>query len=432
MLIEFKVANFRSIREMQTLSLVATNADKELPENLIDTALPGLSGMKFLKGAALYGANASGKSNVLEAVSFLVNLVTSSATTLAPGAETGAQPFKLDMESGSAPSEFEITFVVEGTRYVYFASLTKQRIIEESLDAYPKGSPQHWFRRCFHQETGAYEWNSSATYFKGGSELRKRTRENALYLSVGAQFNHPQLSTVFGFFDRELKMAKLGANTVIRPFVTLQLFQDDESRMRIGKLLKSADTGIIAMRMNAQDANVSPEEAKKILEQQFPHLEAKPKMEFALKTVEIEFAHGMHGEEYTTLDYHTEESEGTRQYFSLIGPWLDVLDNGYTLFVDEIETSLHPLLVKALLRLFFNNDTNPQGAQVVFTTHNPILLDTALLRRDQIWFTEKSADGVTHLYPLTDFKPRKDEAIAKGYLAGRYGGIPFIPEGLEL
>jgi len=111
---------------------------------------------------------------------------------------------------------------------------------------------------------------------------------------------------------------------------------------------------------------------------------------------------------------------------------MDILENGYLVFIDEIETSLHPLLVKELVRLIQNPNTNPKGAQIIFTTHSPSLLDTELMRRDQIWFTEKDEAGETQLYPLTDYQPRKGEAIAKGYLAGRYGAIPFIPEGLQL
>ena len=150
------------------------------------------------------------------------------------------------------------------------------------------------------------------------------------------------------------------------------------------------------------------------------------------KSVEINLTHKADGMEPVALDFDDEESAGTRRFFSLIGPWTDILDNGHTVFVDEIETSLHPVLVKELLKLLLCSKNNPKGAQVVFTTHNPVLLDGALMRRDQIWFTEKSPAGATHLYPLTDYQPRKDEALAKGYLAGRYGAIPFMPEGLKL
>jgi AAA15 family ATPase/GTPase len=132
------------------------------------------------------------------------------------------------------------------------------------------------------------------------------------------------------------------------------------------------------------------------------------------------------------LNFENEESAGTRRFFAIVGPWLDILENGYTAFIDEIETSLHPILVRELLKLLFSPKHNSKGAQIIFTTHNPLLLDTTLMRRDQIWFTEKTPAGATELYPLTDFQPRKDELVAKGYLAGRYGAIPYIPQGLKL
>ena len=124
------------------------------------------------------------------------------------------------------------------------------------------------------------------------------------------------------------------------------------------------------------------------------------------------------------------ESTGTHRLFALAGPWLDILANGYTVCIDEIETSMHPLLVMALLRLLFSESTNPKGAQVIFTTHNPLLLDSTLLRRDQVWFADKDDHGEAHLYPLTDYAPRRGESLVRGYLAGRFGAVPFIPQGL--
>ena len=146
---------------------------------------------------------------------------------------------------------------------------------------------------------------------------------------------------------------------------------------------------------------------------------------------DVKVQHHADGMPDQDLDF-AQESAGTRRLFALAGPSIDILESGYTVFVDELETSLHPILVRAFLQLLFCEQNNPNGAQVIFTTHNPILLDNTLLRRDQVWFTEKGKDGATHLYPLTDYKPRKGESLAKGYLSGRYGAIPFLPEGLKL
>jgi hypothetical protein len=124
------------------------------------------------------------------------------------------------------------------------------------------------------------------------------------------------------------------------------------------------------------------------------------------------------------------ESHGTHRLFALVGPLLEHLRAGRTLCVDELETSMHPLMVRELLRLFFGAGENSANAQIIFTTHNPLLLDPTLVRRDQVWFTDKDEEGRSHLYPLTDYDPRVGESLVRGYLAGRYGGVPFVPEGL--
>jgi AAA15 family ATPase/GTPase len=145
--------------------------------------------------------------------------------------------------------------------------------------------------------------------------------------------------------------------------------------------------------------------------------------------VEIELGHkGAGGKEFP-LDWR-DESAGTQKFFALAAPWLDIIETGRIAFLDEIETSIHPSMVNALLAIMLSNETNDNGAQLLFTTHNPLLLDTGLIRRDQVWFADKDDYGATHLYPLTDYKPRKKESLVRGYMAGRYGAIPFIPGNL--
>jgi uncharacterized protein len=457
MLIEFKVSNYRSIREEQTFSLVASNTDKELPSCVIEPKLPGLSGVKLLKGAALYGANASGKSNVIQAIRFLANFVKGSVTGLKPGDPTGTEPFKLDRTSVSEPSKFEITFVADGVRYLFGLSVTKQRVLEEYLVAYPKGAPQRWYHRKFDEAANTYTWEKPSTAFKHDKDLQDKVRENSLFLSVGPQFNHPQLTGILRWFEKELRFIQLGksANVVqmldteMLTWVTARMIAQPNHHDRLLTLLRSADMGI-------SDAGIQEKDAfdLNVLTQMFPpdmlpeaeslvatfqSLDRKSRARLGkdrgtepAKRIEINLTHQAEGIEPVSLDYNKEESAGTQRFFSLIGPWIDILDDGCAVFIDEIETSLHPILVKELLGLVFSSEYNTKGAQVVFTTHNPLLLDSALLRRDQIWFTEKAPAGTTHLYPLTDYSPRKDEALAKGYLAGRYGAIPYLPDGLKL
>jgi predicted ATPase len=221
---------------------------------------------------------------------------------------------------------------------------------------------------------------------------------------------------------------------------TIQLLGKPNSRECILRLLRSADVGIVDAEV--QERIVSEVEAKREIPPVFlatidemmakmtPREGTAQKREY--KRTEIHLTHKAEGAEPIGLAFYGEESGGTQRFFALLGPWLDALDNGHTVVIDEIETSLHPLLVRELLKLVFSNETNPKGAQIIFTTHNPILLDTELMRRDMIWFTEKTSGSATRLYPLTDYKPRNNEALARGYLAGRYGAIPDLADGLKL
>ena len=457
MLIEFKVANFRSIRDEQTLSLVASPTDTDLPGSVIERDLPGLSGVRFLKGAAIYGANASGKSNVLAALRFVAEFVRSSVVGLRPEEPTGTEPFKLDAASRHQPSEFELTFVVNGVRYVFGLGVTPERVVEEYLVAYPKGTPQRWYAREYDAEKKVYTWARPGSGFKSDKSLQDKTRENALFLSVAPQFNDPQLTPIFEWFRSALRFLHFNEEKP-EDRLTTDLLAVPAYRSRIIGLLKSADLGIADTRFQESkslrelanlrsrllkmfdSAQMIPQLKEKIPQlQRWEHLSAAEKEEEVKNSIklsepepEIQLLHPGEGDELVALDFKREESNGTRRLFALIGHWLNFLEQGSILLIDEIETSLHPYLVDELLKLAFSPEANPKGAQIIFTTHDALLLDKETMRRDQIWFTEKSPDGVTHLYPLTKYKPRKEEARTTGYLAGRYGGVPFIPEGLQL
>ncbi len=431
MLIEFKVTNFCSIREEQTFSLVANKADKNLSNCLIQRNLPGLSETKFLKGAAIFGANASGKSNFLDAIRFLAQLVKLSATRMNAGDEIEVEPFRLDSVSPDQPSQFEVTFAVDSVRYTFGIAVTSQHVIEEYLTAFPKGYPQRWYRRKYDADAQAYIWQTSAAGFKHDKELESKTRPNALFLSVAAQFNHPQLTPVFDWFKQHLRFIDLGPDTIFLSNFTKRLAnKNDAYRNRLLTLLQHADLGIVDMHVDEREIKVEKLKSSAINlgSSESDQSEADDNQKPSLR-VEVNLLHTADGVEPVAFDFK-DESAGTRRFFALIGPWMDILEQGYTVFIDEIDSSLHPLLVQELLKMLLCDEHNPNGAQIIFTTHNVMLLDQTLMRRDQIWFTEKTPVGATRLYPLTDFQPRQDEALVKGYLAGRYGGIPFLPEGL--
>lgn len=449
MFIEFKVANYRSIRAEQTLSMVASNYSDELPQNLISCDhVPGLKGTKLVKAVALYGANASGKSNIVAALRFFAEFVRDSATKLQPGAPTGAQPFKLDPACLTEPSKFEITAVINGIRTLYGIEMTRERVTSEYLVAYPKRRPQVWFERDWDEGKGEYKWSKPTMHFKHDAALREKTRETAAFLSTGAQFEQKESKRVAGWIEQIDAVSRIstyvGKNAAARI-----AFVDDRLRDRLTVLLKAADLGVSDLRFRKAD---QIESAMSLLRTVMSNpnsalytaavatgdivtLKTPPPPLKRLKDLNLddqvpELLHAGRTGTGMLMNFASEESLGTQRLLELAGEVFVASSLGKIQLVDEIEASLHPILVSKVIRQFFemNDDLD---AQLLFTTHNPLLLDQTLLRRDQIWFTEKDQEGATRLYPLTDFKPRKDESLVKGYLAGRYGGIPFIPEGLK-
>jgi hypothetical protein len=193
---------------------------------------------------------------------------------------------------------------------------------------------------------------------------------------------------------------------------------------RIVDLLRHADLGVTGARVI--DKRPADEEVEKFGADLPPDMRERMLKD---RWLQPELAHRGSNTADLPLPWDT-ESAGTHRLFALVGPWLDILAHGYTVCADELETSMHPIMVCELLKLFFSAEHNPNGAQILFTTHNPLLLDPTLLRRDQVWFTDKKDTGESFLYPLTDYQPRKGESLVRGYMSGRYGAVPFVPAGL--
>ena len=424
MIIDFSVKNFRSFKEEQRLSFVASNYDKSLLENLIEPKLPGLEDMKLLKGLAIYGANAAGKTNALLALRFLSHMVENSATRLDSGDPTGVEPFILDKKTPSQPTEFALRFVADGVRYHFALVLNKARVLYESLSAFPKGREQVWYEREWNDVLTTYEWRPERpTDFKRDAKIVGYTRDNALFLSTAVKWNNKDLEPVFLWFKNRLQFLRLSADfPPLSPGFTVGYMNRDANRRGlVTKLLKHADFGILSAKSSERE--IKREELPADIPQ------ALVEQILKAKNLEIHLGHrGAGGKEFQ-IEWD-EQSSGTKKFFALAGPWLDILANGYIAELDEIDSSMHTSMVTALLRLVFSNEHNPNGAQFLFTTHNPLLLDPTLIRRDQVWFADKDDEGSTHLYPLTEFKPRKGESLARGYLSGRFGAVPFIPSGL--
>jgi AAA15 family ATPase/GTPase len=414
MLVEFRIKNFRSLRDEQVLSLVASSDKTLLDTHALDTGLKAAP--HLLKSAVVYGANASGKSNLIKALQFMRGVVLESAN-LQPGQTFGRlQPFRLDAASGSLPTEFEVTFILNGVRYQYGFAMNAQRIISEQLLVYKAFKPQRWFERHFDAESGkdVYEFGSS---LKGAKNLWEgATRPNALFLSVAVQLNSEALRPVFDWFANRLVI--FNEQSPLSPQFSMQMLKQEAQRKAICEFLRAADISIADIEVATKQAMVHTIN--------FDLTTGKREETASEQTVdEVKFHHiTEHGNAVFDL---MDESSGTRNLLLLTGPILDILNKGLTLVVDELDTSLHTLLVQALVRLFHRPEVNTGGAQLIFTTHDTSLLDAyGLFRRDQIWFVEKRSDQSSSLYPLLDFSPRKNEALERGYLQGRYGALPYL------
>lgn len=412
MLLEFRVRNYRSIRDEQALTLIASGDKEWAATHLAPTGLKAAP--HALRSAVVYGPNASGKSSLLRALDYLRAVVAESATLIQPGQTYNIQPFKLDAASAQQPTEFEITFLLSGLRHQYAFSMTPQRIVSESLLVYRSSKPTQLFSRQ-HLEGDGYDYEFS-TYLTGPRKLwQESTRPNALFLSMAAQLNSEQLSPVFNWIVHNILFLPAGA-TVLPDFTTA-LLATEPGRASIREFLSAADISIADVQavprkgMHAQwvlgaSGLQASQEEREFMMPVFEHSTPKGSAKFELH----------------------DESEGTQRLYGLIAPVLDCLREGRVLVVDELDSSLHTLLVRRLITMFQTPEINPKGAQLIFSTHDTSLLDHTLFRRDQVWFTEKDADQATRLYPLTDFSPRKQEAWERGYLSGRYGAVPFFSD----
>ncbi len=415
MLIEFKVANYRSIKQEQTFSMVASK-NRELADS--NTFESGISNVRLLPSAAIYGPNASGKTNLLRALDTMQTIVSDSFARKQHRDYIPADSFKLDPKSLSKPTEFAVVFVAEGIRYQYGFSVTTRHIVNEWLFAFPEKRPQRWFSRT--REKNGYKWEFSAS-LKGEKKLwQKSTRDDALFLSTAVQLNSKQLQPVYDWFKNTLRLVGIGG---LSPGFSASLCEEGDKEV-ILDFLNKADLGIDNIYVKKAPVGLKelPQDMSDELKQEILKV-IKKEVVYEIKTV-----HKDSSGKDVVFDITHGESAGTRKIFTLAGPFLDSLQKGYVVCIDELHDNLHPELVKFLIGLFNNRETNPGNAQLIFTTHETSMLNQKILRRDQIWFCEKDDEQATRLYPLTDFSPRKDVVnLESAYLSGRYGALPYIP-----
>ncbi len=420
MLIQFSVENYRSIKEEQTLTMVKDSPD-EMSLNYCDPEV--LTVPKLLHSAVIYGANASGKSNLLKALMHM-NLIIAKSYKKEINSAILVEPFKFDKNFLSKATTFTISFIKNKIRYDYSFSATSKIITEEWLSAYPNGREQALFHRWIEEpinelknDNNLYSWKFSSKLKGKVNVWKESTRSDQLFLSTAVHLNSEFLKPVYEWFLDDLRVLDL--DRIMNDFTMKSCLEDPGVKATVVELLKQADIDLDDIQIETKKSTVEdlPTHISDAFKKKY--LEEYP------ETMDAYFVH-LDNEGNKILLSLEDQSDGTQKLFEYAAPLLDVLSNGYVFVIDELNKSLHPDIVRYIVKIF-NSNINVKHAQLIFTTHETSILRKDLLRRDQIWFCEKQKDKSTTLYPLTSFSPRKDrEDIEESYLSGRYGGKPIV------
>jgi len=415
MLIAFTVQNFRSIRDLQTLSMEARKDDHLAWSNVIEEGK-----LRLVKSVAVYGANASGKSNLIHAMVWFRSFVLRSSKEGQIGDTIDVVPFVLSSETENAPSHFEVEFRLNGWDYRYGFEVTAKEVCSEWL--YRK-SPAAKEARLFTREN--QDIRVSTANFSEGKGLEKRTRANALFLSVCAQFNGEESARVLGWMKRFRHVSGLDELGFFA--FTAERLQDANHRAGLLELAQKADFNIQGLRSELEQLTedklppgIPLDLKERLLSEKVMRADIKAthhKFDAKNKVIgEIEF------------DLREDESSGTQKFIALSGPIMHTLEEGSILLVDELEARLHPRLTQAIVNLF-HSPVNRKNAQMVCATHDVTLLEPERFRRDQIWFCEKDATGATDLFTLADIDSnlvRANSKFSRQYMLGLFGAVPQL------
>lgn len=419
MLLEVNIENFYSFKDRTTFSMEATKYDNDkLPFNYIED-----NRISILKGAVIFGANASGKSNLIISLKYIRHLV---ETSFQKGVRD-FEKFRLNGDSQNKPTSFEIKFLMENQIFRYGFKIEKTYVVEE------------WLYRTFNifrsREVPLFirkrqNFKIFSDYKKESSLIVKqdKVRENSLFLPVVAQFNGLISLSIMKWFEKLNAFSCIHNSDTFETY-TYERLSNEKEKIKIVEFLKSADFGISGL----EDEIITLKDLGIADEKKAPKDMPKELIDNIVKgnTKVAKSLHPKYNDNQEFLGYEgfqiAEESDGTQTLFKLAGPILETLEKGEILVIDELDSTFHTKMTEKIVKLF-NSKLNKNNAQLIFATHDTNLLTQNLFRRDQIWFVEKNNYGESNLFSLIDFGIRKDTLLEKNYLDGKYGAIPYISE----
>lgn len=423
MLLNFTFKNYKSYADTCNFSMVA-NKDKSHEDNLIDIGKDKIS-----KARIIYGSNASGKTSFINALEF-VKIFSMMSNNLVENNRIGINPYKFRKDAYHVPSEFSLTFLKNNVKYNYSFSCTFEKVINEKLDVYNSAKPTNIFTRT---DTDDYKFNTDV---KALNEIKTKNTKNKLFLLTAATWNYEKVKPVVDYILNDIiVLHDISQPTKYNINYIIEHNDLEEYKKFCLEFLNNADISISDFEINMQKIKELGKQAEFMTKIMNVIVNNDPEQMnkfgnsdiFNIKTI-----HNVKDEDSSNL-YALElieESIGTQQLFYFAPALFYTFKEGKTLLIDEIDRSLHPLLVEYIIKKFYDAEINTKNAQLICNTHDTNLLNLDIFRRDEIWFTERNnATASTEMYALSDFSPRKDENIEKAYLLGRYGGIPFIKEG---
>jgi len=413
MLVQFCFDNFRSIKDRVELSMVSGSGNR----NNCFTA----KGLTLLTTAVVYGANASGKSNVLRAFDYMKSMVLNQPKILQSTDKIPYDPHRLSNETMDASGSFEMVFIVEGIKYRYGFEVDSTTVYAEWLFADEKGKEAKLFFRD--TEEAELYWNPER--FKEGKGVK--VLPNSLFLWRCDQEGGPISRTILGWFQNLNFLNGMQASAYLG--YSIQQLKQQSFRDQIMRLIQAADLGIRDLAVEEHDMARTEIDAMPLsaeLREQL-RLAESPLKKVGLRSSHQRFDSENNAIDTTEFDFARDESEGTKKYFCLSAPIIDTLLHGRILVIDELDASLHPMLTRALVTLFNDPQSNPKHAQLIFATHDTNLLDQSLFHKSQIWFVEKDAQGASHVHSMAEYKNvRPIDNIEKHYIQGKFGAIPYL------